>query len=218
MPSALPLGLRNRLAELILDAFDSDEARGTLAALVQACEGEPVEPDGAMRLAGLGWFEPAGAGRMRLRGAYQAHREAVCRRAGAALGMLARARAPRGERTLVACLDRAASLADAGLFFEVHELLEPVWLRADGAERLGLQGLIQVAVGFHHAGHGNREGAVSLLAEGLAKLAAAGPALPLDTAAWRGQLENVLTAWRAGSAASVAAPWPAPTEAAWRSS
>jgi hypothetical protein len=132
--------------------------------------------------------------------------------------MLARARAPRGERTLVACLDRAASLADAGLFFEVHELLEPVWLRADGAERLGLQGLIQVAVGFHHAGHGNREGAVSLLAEGLAKLAAAGPALPLDTAAWRGQLENVLTAWRAGSAASVAAPWPAPTEAAWRSS
>jgi Domain of unknown function (DUF309) len=218
MPSALPLGLRNRLAELILDAFDSDEARGTLAALVQACEGEAVGAEGARRLAELGWFEPAGARRVRLRGAYRAHREPLCRRAAAALAMLERARPPRGVSTLAACLDRAACLADAGLFFEVHELLEPVWLRAEGAERLGLQGLIQVAVGFHHAAHGNREGAVSLLGEGLAKLAAAEPALPLDTAAWRGRLENVLTAWRAGSTASAPAPWPAPTEAAWRSS
>jgi hypothetical protein len=218
MPSALPLGLRNRLAELILDAFDSGEARATLAALVQACDGEAVEPDGASRLAELGWFEPAGAGRMRLRGAHQAHREALCGRAAAALEMLERVRSGRAEGTLVASLDRAASLADAGLFFEVHELLEPAWLRADGAERLGLQALIQVAVAFHHAAHGNREGAVSLLGEGLAKLAAAGPALPLETAAWRDRLENVLTAWRAGSAASAPAPWPAPTEAAWRSS
>jgi hypothetical protein len=75
-----------------------------------------------------------------------------------------------------------------------------------------------VAVGFHHASHGNREGALSLLGEGLAKLRAAGPVLPLDAAAWLGQLENVLTTWRAGSPASPPEPWPAPTEAAWRSS
>jgi uncharacterized protein len=218
MPSALPLGLRNRLAELILEAFNSDEARGTLAALVQACAGEPVEPGAAARLVGFGWFDPASAGRIRLRGAHQAHREALCRRAGAALRMLDRATTARDGDTLVARLDRAARLADAGLFFEVHELLEPAWLRAEGDERLGLQGLIQVAVGFHHAAHGNREGALSLLGEGLAKLRAAAPALPLDAAAWLGQLEKVLTAWRAGCPASPPEPWPAPTEAAWRSS
>jgi predicted metal-dependent hydrolase len=125
---------------------------------------------------------------------------------------------PRDAGTLVALLDRAARLADAGLFFEVHELLEPAWLRSEGSARLALQGLIQVAVGFHHAAHGNREGAVSLLAEGVAKLGASAPSLPLDTAAWLGRLEAVLTAWRAGSPAPAPTPWPAPTETAWRSS
>jgi uncharacterized protein len=218
MPSALPLGLRNHLAELILDAFDSDEARRTLAALVRACAGEAVEPGAAARLVGLGWFDPAGAGRIRLRGAHQGHREGLCGRAAAALRMLERTTTGSDGDTLVARLDRAARLADAGLFFEVHELLEPAWLRAEGAERLGLQGLIQVAVGFHHAAHDNRAGAVSLLDEGLAKLRAAGPALPLDTAPWLARLEVVLTTWRAGSPASPPEPWPAPTEAAWRSS
>jgi Domain of unknown function (DUF309) len=218
MPSALPLSLRNRLAELILDALDSGEARETLSALVRTCAGEAVDSGPAARLVALGWFDPASAGRIRLRGAHEAHREALCGRAAAALRMLERATPSRDGDTLVARLDRAARLADAGLFFEVHELLEPAWLRAEGAERLGLQGLIQVAVGFHHAAHGNREGALSLLGEGLAKLRAAGPALPLDAGTWLGRLENVLTTWRAGRPASPPEPWPAPTEAAWRSS
>ena len=77
-------------------------------------------------------------------------------------------------------LDRAAALANHGLFFEVHELLEPVWFRATEPARTALQGLIQVAVGFHHLENGNREGARSLLVLGLAKMADAGAVLPLD--------------------------------------
>jgi hypothetical protein len=218
MPPPLPLGLRNRLAELILDAFDSTEARATLEALAQACDREVVEPGAATRLGGLGWFDPAGGGRVRLRGAYEAHREVLCRRAAAALRVLERGGTAREGATLAAALDRAARLADAGLFFEVHELLEPAWLRSDGVERLGLQGLIQVAVGFHHAAHGNREGALSLLGEGIVKVRAAGAAVPLDTAAWLDRLETVLTAWRTGSPEPAPGPWPTPTEAAWRCS
>jgi hypothetical protein len=214
----LPLGLRNRLAELILDAFDSLEAREALAALVEVCDGGAVAAATAARLAGLDWLDPASGGGIRLRGAYQAHGEALRGRAAAALRMLERPGAPRGGGPLVTVLDRAARLADAGLYFEVHELLEPAWLRAEGSERLALQGLIQVAVGFHHAAHGNREGAISLLAEGVAKLAVSASALPLDTAAWLDRLETVLGAWRAGSGAPAPPPWPAPTEAAWRSS
>ena len=77
-------------------------------------------------------------------------------------------------------LDRAAALANHGLFFEVHELLEPVWFRATEPARTALQGLIQIAVGFHHLENGNREGARSLLVLGLAKTADAGAILPLD--------------------------------------
>lgn len=65
---------------------------------------------------------------------------------------------------------QAEALFNAHLFFEVHEILEPLWLAAEGDERELLQGLIQVAVGFHHAENDNRRGALSLLSEGNAKL------------------------------------------------
>ena len=67
-------------------------------------------------------------------------------------------------------LAQSALLFDGGLYFEVHELLEPYWLRAAGRERETLQGLIQVAVGFHHLGNGNSAGARALLHDGAAKL------------------------------------------------
>ena len=74
------------------------------------------------------------------------------------------------DPSLGAALDQAADLFDAGLYFEVHELLEPYWMRAGGGEREILQGLIQVAAGFHHLANGNLKGARSLLDEGSAKL------------------------------------------------
>ncbi len=221
----LPLGLRNRLAELILDAFDDPDARATLEALDGFCadDGGSLEGRDVARLAALPWFEVAGADRVRLRGALACHRAALCRRARAATEIFRHQPPPPGRGSLAGLLGRAALLADAGLFFEVHELLEPAWLSADGDQRLALQGLIQVAVAFHHAANDNREGARSLLAEGLAKLGAARAALPLDTTGWEAELAVALAALRRGEPLPPAPLWPRPeggrpTEAAWRSS
>lgn len=217
MPAALPLGVRNRLAELILDAFDSQDARAALEALAAWCRDEETTGEGAARLLELGWFAQPGGGRLRLLGAHRAHRDALCRRAAAAVAMLARG-VPSDGQTLTGLLARAALLADAGLSFEVHELLEPRWMRAEGDERVALQGLIQVAVALHHAESGNRPGAISLMGDALAKLEASAPALPLDTGAWAATLARILAAWRQGAPPLPTPRWPAPTEAAWRSS
>ena len=65
----------------------------------------------------------------------------------------------------------AQAVVEAGLYFETHEVLEPFWTRALGAEREALQGLIQVAVGFQHLANGNLDGARALLRDGATKLA-----------------------------------------------
>ncbi|MGH7321253.1 MAG: DUF309 domain-containing protein, partial [Candidatus Rokuibacteriota bacterium] len=114
------------------------------------------------------------------------------------------------EESLHRLLGRAALLADAGLYFEVHELLEPAWMRAPDPERIALQALIQIAVALHHAENGNREGAVSLLTEGLAKLAARRSVLPLDTGEWEAALGQTLTALRDGGIRPPVPPWPHP--------
>lgn len=209
MTGPLPLPIRNRLAELILESFDNPEARVTLAALDAACGGAPLPPGMADRIGALGWFEPAGGG-WRLRGGYQVHQPALARRVCAALAVLGAAGGSDDPAPGAGLLDRAARLADGGLFFEVHELLESAWMRAEGRERVALQALIQVAVACHHVEHGNRPGAVSLLTEGLAKLAEAGAALPLDTEAWAGALGQALDALRADQPVPAWPPWPRP--------
>ncbi|MGH7433465.1 MAG: DUF309 domain-containing protein, partial [Candidatus Methylomirabilales bacterium] len=72
-------------------------------------------------------------------------------------------------------LEEAACLFNEGLFFEVHEVLEAVWLKQDGEARRLLQGLIQIAVGFHHLENKNFNGALSLLLEGWGKAREYGP-------------------------------------------
>src|SRR5574337_816604 len=67
-------------------------------------------------------------------------------------------------------LEEAACLFNEGLFFEVHEILEAVWLTQGEEVRLLLQGLIQIAVGFHHLENRNLRGALSLLEEGVGKV------------------------------------------------
>jgi hypothetical protein len=137
-----PLRLRNRLAETILSALGDPTARRDL-------EREDFD-----------WLADA-------RPEHAAIVRARARRASAALAACAPLPPePSLEQALVA----AAALFDAGLHFEVHELLEPYWTRAKGAERQALQGLIQVAVGFQHLANGNREGARSLLEEGSVRL------------------------------------------------
>jgi len=66
---------------------------------------------------------------------------------------------------------RGIDLFNRGEFFNAHEMLEDVWRTAPGEERKFLQGLIQVAVAFHHHSRGNVAGARSVLARARKNLA-----------------------------------------------
>ena len=96
--------------------------------------------------------------------------EAYCR----ALEMLSR-RPIRSPHPVERALEEAACLFNEGLFFEVHEVLEAVWLTEVEGVRLLLQGLIQIAVGFYHLENNNPRGALSLLTEGSEKVKMYGP-------------------------------------------
>ena len=158
MIPTLPLGPRNRLAALILAALSDAGARHELAALASADGRVLVEE-------WLGADEPL----------QQAALRARARRASEALATLPLA---SPEPSLAAALDAAATLYDAGLHFEVHELLEPHWARAGGETKEALQGLIQIAVGYQHLANGNLRGARALLKEGSGRVH--GRALGLD--------------------------------------
>ena len=58
---------------------------------------------------------------------------------------------------------RGIELFNSGAFFDAHEVWEDVWREARGPEKKFLQGLIQVAVAFHHYSTGNLAGASSVL-------------------------------------------------------
>lgn len=61
-------------------------------------------------------------------------------------------------------------------FFQCHETLEGIWLKQEGGNKELLQGLIQLAVGYHHMLKGNSKGALTLLKRGLARVAKYKPA------------------------------------------
>jgi hypothetical protein len=203
----LPLPLRNRLAELVLEAFEPGEARATVLALARGAEGSEVAGADAGRLLALGWFESAAPGRVRLIGGYRVHGPSLAERAARAASVVD-GWEDGGAEGMAPLLERAAALANHGLFFEVHELLEPVWFRASEPTRTALQGLIQVAVAFHHLENGNLEGARSLLVLGVAKVAEAGAALLLDTRGWLGELRATLATLAAGGSPPLAPRWP----------
>lgn len=72
-------------------------------------------------------------------------------------------------------LEAAARLFDAGRYFECHELLEEVWRRSEGAEKLFLQGLIQAAAAYHKRAQGGLAGYGYLLGRARENLAKAPP-------------------------------------------
>ena len=82
---------------------------------------------------------------------------------------------------------------NARLFYECHDTLEELWAGVRGPSRDFFQGLIQVAVGFHHIGNRNRVGAERLLGRALKRLEGypdnyAGLAL--------GELRKAVAGWR----------------------
>jgi hypothetical protein len=60
---------------------------------------------------------------------------------------------------------------NAGQYFECHDTLEELWSGVRGPSRDFFQGLIQVAVAFHHLTRGNLAGAESLLQRAQGRLA-----------------------------------------------
>ena len=147
MLATLPLRLRNRLADTIIGALHDRRALDDLAAL--AAGGDAIEAWG---------------------GEAVAHGSLLRERARRASAALADRRLDAGPLTLRGALDAAARLYEGGLFFEVHEVLEPLWRDAHGSDREALQGLIQVAVGYQHLANGNVPGARALLTDGAALL------------------------------------------------
>jgi hypothetical protein len=139
----LPLPARNRLARAILDALHDPEARRALQALAAGADAER-------------WLDPAPATATAL----------LRLRAQRAVEAIARLPPAAPDPPLAEALGQAAALFDAGLGFEVHELLEHHWARAGGDQRNALQGLIQIAVGYQHLANGNLLGARALLEEG----------------------------------------------------
>jgi predicted metal-dependent hydrolase len=57
-------------------------------------------------------------------------------------------------------------------FFEAHDVWEDFWHEYRDVDRLFLQGLIQVAVGFYHLENSNYKGSRSQFTKALAKLEA----------------------------------------------
>jgi len=167
----LPLALRNRLADLILEGFHDVAARRVLEAIAAICGGA-TRADGqdALSAAGAEDLLEWDRGALRIKGGWRPHAREMAERAERARRALDNRPLDPPDAPLGIALAEAAVLFDAQLYFEVHERLEPYWLRAEGREREALQGLIQVAVALHHLANGNTAGARSLLHDGIAKV------------------------------------------------
>lgn len=148
MIPTLPLRSRNRLAHLILTALRDAGARAELSALAR---------EGTAHDAWLDAGEASLAPRL-------------IARARAADAALADLPVLDPERRFDDALVAARCLFDAGVLFEVHEVLEPHWRDATGPVREALQGLIQIAVGYQHLANDNLDGARALLDEGVERL------------------------------------------------
>jgi uncharacterized protein len=67
-------------------------------------------------------------------------------------------------------LDEGLALIRAGAYFAAHEELEDEWRDAPAGERDFLQGLVHVAVAWHHAERGNRPGCERQLEKAVRRL------------------------------------------------
>jgi predicted metal-dependent hydrolase len=110
-------------------------------------------------------------------------------------------------------LQNGLALFNAGRFFDAHEILEDAWREVPRHSplRRHLQGLVQLAVAFHHESTGNHVGARSVLERAMRNLNGADSSFPdLDLDRLRAALED----WQKHLAG--AAPRPKPPHIATR--
>ena len=115
------------------------------------------------------------------------------------------------SRPMNQVLEEGIRLFNRQKYFEAHEALEAVWLKAEGEEKTFLHGLIQVAAAFHHYTRGNPAGFRSLLDKGWKKLERFGAVRDeLDLASLRKQLQPWRDFQRGASPSRISAPLPLP--------
>jgi predicted metal-dependent hydrolase len=88
--------------------------------------------------------------------------------------------------------NRGLDLFNRAHFFDAHEVLEDVWraLPRDRPLRRHLQGMVQLAVAFHHQSKGNHVGARSVLERAMRNISGADSSFPdLDLDRLRAELE-----------------------------
>jgi len=185
--------VRDVLAELFVRAAAGDaEALQTadelaawasgdrLAASERLCELK-VEDGGAL-------FEPGGGVAERFAG-LDAYVRDRARRYAEALRWIA------ADAASASVIDRA----HAGLFFEVHEVVEPAWLEASGDQRTLLQGIIMAGAALHHLVGGNTAGARGLLRDAARRLSAVPEPADLAVGAFASALDALAERVDAGS-------------------
>ena len=87
---------------------------------------------------------------------------------------------------------RGLALFNSSRFFDAHEVLEDAWREAPRHSplRRHLQGMVQLAVAFHHQSKGNHVGARSVLERAMGNLNGADNSFPeLDLDRLRAELE-----------------------------
>ncbi len=191
--------VRDALAGLFVRAAGGDSAAAkAIGALARWAAGE--RPAGELLELRAGeespvpLFDASGlAGPFAAQEAYARDR---ARRLAAALGWIA-----DGGRTGDA-LECARAAWDAGLFFEVHEILEPVWMREAAPRREALQGLIMAGAALHHLCSANLAGARALLRDASRHLLRAPGALPLDLERFARELGGLADAIDGGAVRS----------------
>jgi len=92
-------------------------------------------------------------------------------------------------------MHRGLALFNSGHFFDAHEALEDMWREAPrhSHRRRHLQGLVQLAVAFHHQSIGNLVGARSVLERALSNIEGAEESFPEFD--WK-RLRTNLKPWR----------------------
>jgi predicted metal-dependent hydrolase len=155
-----------------------------LAATERLCELK-VEDGGAL-------FEPGGGVAERFAG-LDAYVRDRARRYAEALRWIA------ADAASASVIDRARAAWDAGLFFEVHEVVEPAWLEASGDQRTLLQGIIMAGAALHHLVGGNTAGARGLLRDAARRLSAVPEPADLAVGAFASALDALAERVDAGS-------------------
>lgn len=195
-----PKPLRDPLAHLVVSAVTDPTRAAPLWTFRHFCHLALRSPDGSVRartletppprppwmasspvreaLRDIPVLAPVSDGRLALAPAYAQYLPAVAERVEAYWAAAESFAARGGPRRsgLAGTLESAAALYNAHLYFETHELLEPVWMEQPrGPDRTVLQGIIQAAVGLYHFQLENWRGGIRVLGYGLRKAEAGRP-------------------------------------------